>query len=243
MDMMRRRDDRIPSVPGLISYIQSVTEREKAVLARELHDELGGLLVAASMDLSWLDKRFAADAPPGSGAAEERNELRRRLNRLKETVADAVYIKRRIIEELRPTLLDNVGLFAALQWLVNTASARAQLTMNIKFPAHEPYFNPEMSIALFRIAQEGLAVVTEYRWVRSVVLRLDCDEHLLTLSITGLGEQAMLDAGPPRESFELAAIRHRTAVLGGGIRFSTSLTGEVGLSAWIPVETHRAAEP
>jgi signal transduction histidine kinase len=227
MEPMRRRDDRIPSVPGLISYIQSVTEREKAILARELHDELGGLLVAASMDLAWLD-RHLTDTADGK-------ELRRHLNRLKETMAGAVDIKRRIIEELRPTLLDNVGLFAALRWLVNSASAHAQLAMSIKFPAQEPHFNPEMSIALFRIAQEGLAVITDYRWVRSVALRLDCDEHLLTLSITGFGEQVTLEAGPPRESFELATIRHRTTVLGGGIRFSTSLTGEVGLFAWIPV--------
>jgi len=238
MDLMRRRDDRIPSVPGLISYIQSVTEREKAVLARELHDELGGLLVAASMDLAWLDKHLAGAA---QSEAPEHTEMRRRLNRLKETVAEAVDIKRRIIEELRPTLLDNVGLFAALRWLVNNASAHAKLAMSIKFPAHEPHFKPEMSIALFRIAQEALAVITEYRWVRSVALRLDCDEHLLTVSITGFGDPVTLDAGPPRESFELAAIRHRTAALGGGIRFSTSLTGEVGLFAWIPFESALAA--
>src|SRR5579859_3922120 len=98
MELMRRRDDRVPSVPGLISYIQTVTEREKAVLARELHDELGGLLVAASMDLSWLDKRIPGDAPAGNGESAERHELRRRLNRLRETVASAVDIKRRIIE-------------------------------------------------------------------------------------------------------------------------------------------------
>jgi signal transduction histidine kinase len=240
MELMRRRDDRIPSVPRLISYIQSVTEREKAVLARELHDELGGLLVAASMDLAWLDKHLTGDTESlgrADGGAAERNELRRRLNRMKETVAGAVDIKRRIIEELRPTLLDNVGLFAALRWLVNSASAHAQLAMSIKFPSREPHFKPEVSIALFRIAQEGLALITEYRWVRSVALRLDCDEHLLTLSITGFGEQVTLDAAPPQESFELATIRHRSAVLGGGIRFSTSLTGEVGLFAWIPVES------
>jgi signal transduction histidine kinase len=228
MDLMRRRDDRIPSVPGLISHIQSVTEREKAVIARELHDELGGLLVAASMDLAWLDR----NVPTADG-----KELRRRLDRLKETVAGAVDIKRRIIEELRPTLLDNVGLFAALRWLVNNASAHAKIAMSIRFPASEPHFEPEMSIALFRVAQEGLAVVTEYRWVHSVALHLDCNEHLLTLSITGFGDQLTLDASPPRETFELAAIRHRTAVLGGGIRFSTSITGEVGLFAWIPFES------
>jgi signal transduction histidine kinase len=247
MELMRRRDDRIPSVPGLISYLQTLTEREKAVLARELHDELGGLLVAASMDLAWLDKHLprALDAAAsGANAAEERDsqaaertEVRRRLSRLKETVAGAVDIKRRVIEELRPTLLDNVGLFAALRWLVSDSSAHSKLEISFEFPPREPQFDPETSIALFRIAQAGLAVISGYRSVQSIALRLEFHAQLLTLSILGLGDQLPPDVGPPRESFELAAIRHRSAVLGGSIRFSAAASGEVGLIAWIPLET------
>jgi signal transduction histidine kinase len=244
MEMMRRRDDRIPSVPGLISYLQSVSEREKAVLARELHDELGGLLVAASMDLAWLDKHIAAAPDIAASSADERpseaaerTEVRRRLNRLKETVSGAVDVKRRVIEELRPTLLDNVGLFAALRWLVSDASAHANLAMSFKHPACEPQLGPETPIALFRIAQAGLALITEYKSVQSVALRLDCHAHLLTLSIIGLGGQLPPDPSPPGESFELAAIRHRSTVLGGSIRFSTSPTGEIGLTAWMPLES------
>ncbi len=242
MEMMRRRDDRIPTVPGLISYLQSVIEHEKAVVARELHDELGGLLVAASMDLAWLDKHIAA-APDiaASGTdnfdAAERTEVRRRLTRLKETVAGAVVVKRRVIEELRPTLLDNVGLFAALRWLVSEASAHSHLALSFKHPAHEPPLSPEMSIALFRIAQAALGLITGYKSVESVALRLDCHAHLLTLSIIGLGRQLPPDPSPPRESFELAAIRHRSSVLGGSIRFSTSLAGEIGLTAFMPLES------
>jgi len=249
MELMRRRDDRIPSVPGLISYIQSVTEREKAIIARELHDELGGLLVAASMDLAWLCQHVAAaanDVASGTEerraderdpAAGERREVRRRLTRLKETVAWAVDVKRRVIEELRPTLLDNVGLFAALRWLVNGACAHAKLAMSIKFPSREPQLTPEASIALFRIAQQGIAVITRHESLRSLALYLDWHSHLLTLSITGFGDELPADAGPPRETLELAAIRHRTAVLGGSIRLSTAPAGQIELFVWIPFES------
>jgi signal transduction histidine kinase len=242
MEMRRRCDDRIPSAHGLVSYLQSVIEHEKAVVARELHDELGGLLVAASMDLAWLDKHIAvapdiaASGADGSEAAE-RFEVRRRLNRLKETVAGAVVVKRRVIEELRPTLLDNVGLFAALRWLVSDTSTHTHLAISFKHPAHEPPLGPEMSIALFRIAQAALGLITEYKSVESVALRLDCHDHLLTLSIIGLGRHLPPDPNPPRESFELAAIRHRSTVLGGSIRFSTSLQGEIGLTAFMPLES------
>jgi len=209
MELMHRNKHPPPSLPGLISHIQTVTEREKAVIARELHDELGGMLVAASMDLAWLEQHIAA---PG--------DIRRHLLRLKDTLGDAVDLKRKIIEELRPTLLDNVGLFAALRWLIGNSCARASIPFDIQFPDKEPDFTPDASIALFRIAQEALAIIMESEWVRSVTLSLNGTAHVVTLSIAGIGPAP--DAGEPPipETYELAAIRYRTSTLGGGVTFS-----------------------
>jgi len=203
----------------LVSHMQALAEREKATLARELHDELGGLLVAASMDLAWLDLHVASDQP---------QEVRRRLDRMKETLAGAVDIKRRIIEELRPTLLDNVGLFAALRWLVDNSCARSELSCTIAFPPEEPQLNGDASIAVFRVAQEGLALIMESPWVRSLTLSLANAGHILTLSIMGTSD-----------SYELATIRHRIVALGGGITFSAE-RGKVTLWAWIPLEKIQA---
>jgi signal transduction histidine kinase len=225
MELTRRHDDRGPTHHGLISHMQTVTEREKAFLARELHDELGGLLVAASMDLAWLERYVAS--PP--------HEVRRRLARLREALAAAVDMKRKIIEDLRPTLLDNVGLFAALGWFVNNACARGALKSTINFPPLEPHFNPDASIALFRIAQEALAVALQYKWVQAVTLTLEVTGPVLTLSIAGRGQSAAAEKGSSAECYELAAIRHRTASLGGGFRFSTDEPGEVSLCAWAPL--------
>ena len=73
MELMRVTEDRNPSVSGLISHLQTVAEREKAGIARELHDELGGLLVAASMDLAWLEREIRAAAEsPRSGEVHRR---------------------------------------------------------------------------------------------------------------------------------------------------------------------------
>ena len=85
MELMRVTEDRNPSISGLVSHLQTVTEREKAGIARELHDELGGLLVAASMDLAWLDREISAAAAqsPRSG------EVHRRLGRARCTVGSA----------------------------------------------------------------------------------------------------------------------------------------------------------
>jgi signal transduction histidine kinase len=216
----------------LVSHMQALAEREKATLARELHDELGGLLVAASMDLAWLDLHVASDQP---------QEVRRRLDRMKETLAGAVDIKRRIIEELRPTLLDNVGLFAALRWLVDNSCARSELSCTIAFPPEEPQLNGDASIAVFRVAQEGLALIMESPWVRSLTLSLANAGHILTLSIMGTGDARCAPAAQsaPSDSYELATIRHRIVALGGGITFSAE-RGKVTLWAWIPLEKIQA---
>jgi len=236
MELRRRSEDRNTSLPGLISHMQTVVEREKAVLARELHDELGGMLVAASMDLAWLEQHVGAGADQTRSEPQAPAEIRRRIARLRETLAGAVNIKRRIIEELRPTLLDNVGLFAALRWLVANTCAHAGIHCDVHVPSPEPHFNPDASIALFRVAQEALAIVMDHEWVRSVTLSLSGTGHLLTLSIAGNGPAASGPVETPvGDSYELATIRHRTGTLGGGVTFSPA-PGEVRLSAWIPRE-------
>lgn len=229
MTLMRRREDRFPSVPSLVVHLQAAMEREKAGLARELHDELGGLLVAASMDLAWLDHALAV-SPPSSGTGE----VRRRLHRLREALAGAVDIKRRIIEELRPTLLDNVGLFAALRWLVNSSTKRAALKSEIHFPATEPDFSPQASIALFRAAQTGIGIVMECKWVRCITLSLEQVGHRVTLSVTGRGDLHGPHESPGSESYEIASIRYRMAALEGGVNYSN--LDDVTVSAWLPVE-------
>ncbi len=100
----REAEERNRELIELSTHLQNVAEREKAVLARELHDELGGLLVGARMDISWAEQHLAGDDPG----------VKERLRRVQQSLSAGVDLKRRIIEELRPTLLDNVGLFAAL---------------------------------------------------------------------------------------------------------------------------------
>jgi signal transduction histidine kinase len=217
--------------------MQTVSEREKAFLARELHDELGGLLVAASMDLAWLEGHL--------GTSSE--ETRRKMLRLRQALAGAVDLKRKIIEDLRPTLLDNVGLFAALRWLVKNSCAQAGVDCASQFPAAEPHFRPDVSIALFRIAQEALAITLKYAWVSAAQLRVCVAGQtspaapVLTLCITGRGADEAVgdpDGTEPsiEEAYGLAALRHRIATLGGEINLNKSSPQEVNWTASLPLE-------
>src|SRR6266403_847202 len=105
-ELEREVDEQPREMTALSTHLQGVSEQEKSALSRELHDELGGLLVAARMDLSWLQQRLPTSDPA----------IDQRFKRIHDSLSAGVDLKRRVVEELRPTLLDNMGLFTALRW-------------------------------------------------------------------------------------------------------------------------------
>src|SRR3569833_1677572 len=128
----------------LSSHLQSLAEKEKSELARTLHDELGGLLTAAKMDLSWLQSRV------------EKPEHQERLAQLGSVLDAAMGLKRRVVEDLRPSLLEHFWLTTALRDYVDTTCAKAQVHADIHKPNNGAAIPKEIAITLFRIVQEGL---------------------------------------------------------------------------------------
>ena len=217
--------ERTRELVELSTHLQNVSEREKASLARELHDELGGLLVGARMDISWAEQHMTKDDP----------DLKLRLNRVQQNLAAGVDLKRRIIEELRPTLLDNVGLFAALRWQMKETCAGAGLKCTESYPDEEPRFKSEASIALFRIAQEAFSNILKHSRAKAADITLDMDEETLLLRISDDG------IGMPAEQFTaigshgLASMRHRVRALGGRLDVRKPASGGTMLIVQIPI--------
>ena len=218
-------EQRTRELVELSTHLQSVAEREKAGLARELHDELGGLLVGARMEISWVEQHFAKNDP----------DLSNRLTRVQKNLAAGVDLKRRIIEELRPTLLDNVGLFAALRWLLKETCASAGIACIESYPDEEPRFKSEASIALFRIAQEAFSNVLKHSKAKTVDISLDMDDETLLMRIAddGIG----IPAGRLNAigSHGLASMRHRVRALGGRLDVRGPASGGTMLIVQIPV--------
>src|SRR5882757_807203 len=200
-------NDQEPAASALIAHIQSSTEHQKALLARELHDELGGLLVGAVMDLAWAEQHVSA--PPA--------EMKQKLLRARQTLAAAIDMKRKLIEELRPTLLDNVGLFAALRWHVQAASKRAGATCIIDVPEDERRFRPNVPIALFRIVQEALAVIVARKPIASTEFAVAVDRRAIAILIRSDAAETPSDEEPGvrADVHYLAAIQQRVASLKG----------------------------
>src|ERR1700679_3982907 len=132
---------------ALVTHLQNVAELKDTALSHELHDELGGLMGAAIMDL---------DAVRRVKPALSQNALNR-VDRVKRTLEQAIELKRRVTEELRPSILDNFGLFAALRWQFKKTWSNSDVVSTESFPNVEPQFESHATIALFRIAQEALS--------------------------------------------------------------------------------------
>jgi signal transduction histidine kinase len=208
----------------LSTHLQSVAEREKANLARELHDELGGLLVGARMDVSWAEQHLSAGDL----------DLKTRLNRVQQNLSAGIDLKRRIIEELRPTLLDNVGFIAALRWQLKDTCAHAGLKCTEYFPDEEPRLNSDAAIALFRIAQEAFANVIKHAGAKAVDVTLDIDEDDVMLSVKDDGK-GFSEGNCVSGATGMASMRHRVRALGGRLDVSRSPSGGTLLGVRIPL--------
>lgn len=209
-ELERRIETRTRELSALCTHLQEVSENEKSALARNLHDELGGLLTAAKMDLSWLQSRVADPL------------LQERLAQLGAVLDEAMDLKRRVVEGLRPSLLDHFGLPTALRAHVESACAAAGLHASLTLPQEEAQLPKETAIVLFRVVQEGLTNIIRHAGARSVTLRLDLTREAchLTLSDDGRGFDS---AKPPsRGSHGIAGMRQRVRALGGELRVEST---------------------
>jgi signal transduction histidine kinase len=219
-ELERLVEERTRELSALSTHLQDLTEKEKAALARNLHDELGGLLTAAKMDLSWLQSRITGDP-----------DIERRLHQLGAVLDEAMDVKRRVVEDLRPSLLDHFGLPTALKAYVESACAKSGLQAQIAISA-EQEFPKNIAIALFRVVQEGMTNIVRHAHAHTVRLELANEDRLCRLLLIDDGEGIDLAHPSFRWSHGLTGTRQRVRALGG--RFS--LESERGRGTKLRVE-------
>ena len=221
--MSKHSEDRVRELTSLSHHLQALSEREKWELARKLHDELGGLLTAAKMDLSWLQSRLEGTA------------IQERLSQLGGVLDEAMNLKRRVVEDLRPSLLEHFGLPTAVRDYVESTCTREGLQIEVDLVHGCESMAKDTSIALFRIVQEGLANIIRHGHAKTVKLRLHGDEHncVLTLSDDGRG----FDALSPefRWSHGLWGMRQRAEGVGGHFDIKSSVGVGTTLSVAVPL--------
>ena len=218
-------DERVREVSGLATYLQALAEREKAEIARTLHDELGGLLTAAKMDLSWLQSRVPAP------------ELQERLAQLGSVLDEAMDLKRRLVDDLRPSLLDHFGLPTALRTYVDAACLKAGLQVDIDLAEEAQGLPRDTAIAVFRIVQEGLSNIIRHGGARHVRLLMAADSggFALTLSDDGRGFDPTRDLAA-RATFGLKGMRQRVSSFGGTLVIDSGSGRGTTLTVQVPTE-------
>jgi signal transduction histidine kinase len=207
----------------LAAHLQTVREKERTLIAREIHDELGQALTALKMDVHWLGQRV--------GTEPRLTEKVRTMLTLIDTTVHAV---RRISSELRPRLLDDLGLSAAIEWHGREFEQRSGIECDVRSDPDDIVVDQARSTALFRICQETLTNVARHASARRVdiVLRKDADAIELVVADDGVGitPGQVSNAG----SLGIMGMRERAIALGGTLDISSHAGNGTTLRVTIP---------
>ncbi|HEY2683089.1 MAG TPA: histidine kinase [Steroidobacteraceae bacterium] len=210
---------------ALITHLQAIGETERATLARSVHDDIAGLMVAALMDLTAASARVPVlDAT-----------TRDRLRRAHRSLVDAVDRSRKMIEELRPSLLDHVGLIAALKWRVESARREFNIDFSEWYVADEPALKPDELIALFRIAEEALGMTFRRGEVTVADLRVTVEPGSLVMELSDNGIPVEHEGKERDAKVRIAGMQHRMRVLGGSVQVEHNDFGGTHLIARLPL--------
>lgn len=191
----------------VVRQLHQTAETERIALHRALHDRLGGLMVSAGMDL-------AGSTLPPSEPPDPRHA------RVRASLMQAVELNRRLTEDLRPSLLDNLGLFAALRWHIKNRCPPAPTVCHESYPADELPLTPAATTGLYRIVRESLFLVLEEEHLRCVDLRIHLEGGDLRIDLTHEHDAV--------ERFEL--FRDRPEVMFGFVVRAQALKGAMSVA-------------
>jgi signal transduction histidine kinase len=214
---------RTRELASLSAFLQTHYEREKARLARQLHDELGGILTPAKMDLSWLEARLGGDA-----------QYRERMARLSALIDQGIDLKRRVIEELHPSLLDHLGLAAAVQWYVDEACGAAKLQSTVTVSKLERLM-PDLEIALYRIVQESVTNAVRHSKATKIELTVERTPEGVRLCVFDNGVGIPDLEGARKSSHGIVGMTHRMRAINGSLDISSREGGGTRVEAFLPL--------
>jgi PAS domain S-box-containing protein len=227
----------------LAAWSETVREEERTRIAREVHDELGSLLVALKMDVSWLDKRLSEQAQRAADEAQAmRDNMRGKCQNMSRLIENAVVNVGRIITDLRPSILDHQGLWGALEWQAQEFVQSAEQTLRWCMEVNEQRVLPEpMAMAVFRIFQEMLSNVGRHARASTVDVDIVEREGWLHLSVEDDGCGALPQAFESAQAYGIMGMRERARHFGGAIDIDSQLGRGTRMRLSMPLPCHEVA--
>ena len=230
----RELDESEQRLRELTQHLQTSIEQERAAIAREIHDDVGGSLTALKFDLAWIARHCHS---PGDAGA-----VLTRVNSALETVTLAIDASKRIMHNLRPAILEQ-GLVAALQWIATRFEKRTGIECAIRLPAGAPELPAGVPLVAFRTAQEALTNISKHAQASRAQLDLAFAGGVLSLEISDNGRGLLPDDLAKARSFGIRGLQERAGTVGGWVDLSSNAGGttlilSVPLPA--PVSRHTA---
>jgi PAS domain S-box-containing protein len=210
----------------LASHLQDVREEERTSMAREIHDELGQLLTGLKMDVSWLNRRTDLN----DGAA--RDKIRGVLTLLDTTINTV----RRLAAELRPSILDDLGLPEALEWHSRQFEKRSSIHSQIAISGDRQYMPPDIATGLFRIYQEALTNVARHAKATTVSAELDMEDEQVVLTISDDGKGFDVKGIGSKKTLGLLGMKERVFMMGGRYELNSRPMQGTTIRVLVPLE-------
>jgi signal transduction histidine kinase len=204
-EKLRRSYDQLRALTG---HLRFVREEERTRIAREVHDELGQALTGIKLDLSWL-----------SGKISGERVLQRKIKAMSAHIDATILTVRRIATELRPGVLDNLGLAAAIEWQAAEFQERTGIRCEVKIAVAETIWDREFNTMCFRIFQETLTNVIRHAKATRVDVSLTQVDHELILTVRDNGRGILEKEVIHAQSIGLIGMKERVAQAGGQVFF------------------------
>jgi PAS domain S-box-containing protein len=211
-------------IRALTNHLQNIREEERIHIAREIHDELGQKLTVMKMDAAWLNKNL-----------NKGNAARQKLQDLTALLDSTIQTVRRISTELRPSLLDDLGLAAAMEWHLKEFEKRSSIRTHFNRPNVELPLNDQAKIAIFRIFQESLTNVARHSNAREVKIGLVQNEGQIVLSIQDNGKSFDKQKATDGKTLGILDMKERAESLGWNFEIQSDLERGTTVLVKIPV--------
>jgi PAS domain S-box-containing protein len=208
----------------LACHLQDVREEQRSRIAREIHDELGQALTALRMDVHWLGRSLHESAP----------ELLNKIEAMSNLIGGTVQSVRRICSELRPGILDDFGLVAAIEWQAEEFAKRTSIPCQISAAPAEIQLNRDLATAVFRIFQEALTNIVRHAKASRVDVGLKAQGGHFEMTVGDDGAGMQPEPSERGKSFGLIGIRERVRDFGGELFVSGSPAGGTCVKISVP---------
>jgi len=209
----------------LTAHLQTIREEERTFIAREIHDELGQQLTCLKMDASWLSKKCDTNE----------SDTKSRLHGMISMIDETVKTVRRIASELRPGILDDLGLIAAIEWQNKEFAKHAGIEAKFKSDIWDVAIDKKVATGVFRVYQEALTNVARHSQASALETSISVQNNLLTLQISDNGIGFDLETVKHKSTLGLLGMQERVLMFGGAIDFSSNTKNGTTITVKAPL--------